>query len=539
MVKDFDLPGGEKEVGFYVGFIASSFSLAQFMTSLMWGWVSDRVGRRPVLLVGLLGNAVSLILFGQAKTLRMAIASRMLCGFLNGNVGIAKCIIGEITDSTNQSFGFSLIGIMWSVGTIFGPMIGGCLTSPVTQFPWFFDGWESGVLGWCREFLETNPYFLPCGLSAFVSLVGFGIGFFYMEETNPRIKGYVAVGVEVHCGGDELEEGTGCGVVESVTGCGSTENGARCGRDVFEQGKLKGRVLDPERDAANARTSVETMVVGESSASLSVLEIEDTTNACCHNHPPTQLRRENPELGSSLTAAIEPDSNSYPTSSFNSSSIMSIIAYTLLALHTITLDEAFSLWIVSPPIDGGLGYSSSDVGIALSLIGVIGLHMQLVTYPHLTRTYSPTTLFRAGAILYIIPYLAFPILSGTINPALSNKSIVWTLLLATLTLRQFCSVLTYTSIFILINNSATPNTLGVVNGVAQTSAAFVRTVGPACGGVLWAWSITNGAGFPFNYWFVFEVVVVGAGVLVVQSLFLGEEEEGRGEGGGGGFGVGH
>ncbi|KAI8827909.1 major facilitator superfamily domain-containing protein [Chytriomyces cf. hyalinus JEL632] len=133
MVRDFGI-SDDKEVGFYVAFIASSFSLAQFCT----GWISERTGRKPVLLIGLIGNAISLLLFGQAHTLQAAIASRMLCGMLYGNVGICKSIIGEVTDSTNQSEGFSLINIMWSLGTIFGPMIGGLLANPVETYPGVF-----------------------------------------------------------------------------------------------------------------------------------------------------------------------------------------------------------------------------------------------------------------------------------------------------------------------------------------------------------------------------------------------------------------
>ena len=71
--------------------------------------------------------------------------------------------------------------LMFSIGLIFGPVLGGFLTNPATQFPELF-----GKI----QFLHENPYFLPCLVSAFISLVGFAIGFFYLEETlssrNPR-----------------------------------------------------------------------------------------------------------------------------------------------------------------------------------------------------------------------------------------------------------------------------------------------------------------------------------------------------------------
>ncbi|KAJ3131443.1 hypothetical protein HK100_006347 [Physocladia obscura] len=434
MVRDFGL-SNEKEVGFYVGFIASSFSLAQFMTSLLWGWVSDRVGRRPVLLTGLLGNAISLLI-----------------GILNGNVGIAKCVIGEVTDSTNQSFGFSLIGIMWSLGTILGPIIGGCLAYPVETYPHIFPNGN--------EFLERNPFFLPCAVSATVSLVGFVVGFFLLEETNPKrqiqIGGYIAVNEVI-----------------GETGCGIFENNCQIGNEQPDAFRNSISTLDggSGRSDSSGRSSSQRL-------SSNCLDIEDDLRNHCSVSSLEPVQQE-----SGIFNAIDKKAR------------QAIIAYSLLAFQNIILDEVFSLWIVTPTRDGGLGYDSAQVGVVLSIIGTLALYLQLVVYPYLSWHYSPLTLFRTGAILYIIPYATYPVLSGIINPAFENKTI-------------FCNVLTYTSIFILINNTATGENLGLVNGVAQTSASFVRSIGPALGGILWAWSITNGLGFPFNHYFVFACIVL-------------------------------
>lgn len=98
MVRDFGITENEDEIGFYVGFIASAFSLAQFLTSIFWGWLSDRIGRRPVLLIGLIGNAVSTLSFGLSHSLVWAILSRGACGFLNGNIGVAKCVMVRLIE---------------------------------------------------------------------------------------------------------------------------------------------------------------------------------------------------------------------------------------------------------------------------------------------------------------------------------------------------------------------------------------------------------------------------------------------------------
>ncbi len=124
MVRDFHLSNDERETGFYVGFIASSFSIAQFLTSIFWGRMSDKFGRRPVILLGLIGNSLSMLSFGISHSLTWALVSRSMCGFLNGNIAVSKCVIGEVTDKTNQAKGFSLFGLAFGAGIIIGPTIG-------------------------------------------------------------------------------------------------------------------------------------------------------------------------------------------------------------------------------------------------------------------------------------------------------------------------------------------------------------------------------------------------------------------------------
>jgi MFS family permease len=86
MVRDFHLSDDERDIGYFAGLVAASFSLAQFLTSVPWGIVSNHWGRRPVILIGLLGNVVTSILFGFSRSLQWAIITRACCGLLNGNL---------------------------------------------------------------------------------------------------------------------------------------------------------------------------------------------------------------------------------------------------------------------------------------------------------------------------------------------------------------------------------------------------------------------------------------------------------------------
>lgn len=85
MVQDFGVTNLH-QIAIYTGLITSSFAFAEFSASIFWGWLSDRIGRKPVLLTGLAGTGISMLMFGFAPNLKMALLARALGGFLNGFV---------------------------------------------------------------------------------------------------------------------------------------------------------------------------------------------------------------------------------------------------------------------------------------------------------------------------------------------------------------------------------------------------------------------------------------------------------------------
>ncbi|KAF8630250.1 hypothetical protein AX15_003027 [Amanita polypyramis BW_CC] len=168
--------GDQRKVGYYVGLIEALYFAAEAVTVLQWGRLSDYVGRKPVLLVGLVGSALSMICFGISKTFATLVISRCLCGVLNGNIGVMKSVLGEMLDTTNRIEGFSLLPIVWSVGSTIGPMMGGVLSRPHERFPSYFNS----------EFWKEYPYFLPCLGVAIFAFISFLLTLFFFKETLPR-----------------------------------------------------------------------------------------------------------------------------------------------------------------------------------------------------------------------------------------------------------------------------------------------------------------------------------------------------------------
>ncbi|SLM33515.1 mfs general substrate transporter [Lasallia pustulata] len=129
---------GPGQVGLYVGIIASSFALAQFATNFFWGLLSDRIGRRPVILMGTLLTAACFVAFGFCRTPWQAVVVQALMGLVNGNQGVISTMLGEITDRSNQSKAFTCLPVIYGLGGITGPLVGGLLVSeqsPRNRYP--------------------------------------------------------------------------------------------------------------------------------------------------------------------------------------------------------------------------------------------------------------------------------------------------------------------------------------------------------------------------------------------------------------------
>src|SRR5438046_828980 len=96
--------------GIHVGFLLTSYSLMQFIFAPLWGRVSDRIGRRPIILLGLMGSAISYFVFASAHSLAVLYLSRFLAGVAGANISTAQAFIADSTTTENRAKGMGLIG---------------------------------------------------------------------------------------------------------------------------------------------------------------------------------------------------------------------------------------------------------------------------------------------------------------------------------------------------------------------------------------------------------------------------------------------
>jgi DHA1 family tetracycline resistance protein-like MFS transporter len=112
-----------------VGLLLGANALTQFIGAPILGRLSDRYGRRPFLILSIAGTAVSFLLLGWANSLWMLFLSRILDGFLGGNISLAQAYITDVTDEKNRAGGLGIIGASFGLGFIFGPALGGTLSA--------------------------------------------------------------------------------------------------------------------------------------------------------------------------------------------------------------------------------------------------------------------------------------------------------------------------------------------------------------------------------------------------------------------------
>ncbi|CAE6422942.1 unnamed protein product, partial [Rhizoctonia solani] len=169
----------DAEAGYSAGILVSVFFITQFVTSLPWATVADKHGRRAVLFISLLGNALTCTMFGFSTNLPQAIVIRLAQGVFNGAVGVARGTVAGITDPSNEGRAYSILGFSWGFGGVAGAIIGGALESPANKWPTFFAGGRFPLL-------VSYPYALPCFTASCITGLGAFLCLFLGWDGGPR-----------------------------------------------------------------------------------------------------------------------------------------------------------------------------------------------------------------------------------------------------------------------------------------------------------------------------------------------------------------
>jgi ferrochelatase len=119
---------GMNPIVLFGGVLGALYSFLQFVAAPIWGGLSDRIGRKPVLLISVAGLTLSYILWFFAGDFTLLILARLIGGIMGGNISTATAVVADVTEAKNRSKGMAFVGIAFALGFIFGPAIGGILS---------------------------------------------------------------------------------------------------------------------------------------------------------------------------------------------------------------------------------------------------------------------------------------------------------------------------------------------------------------------------------------------------------------------------
>jgi DHA1 family tetracycline resistance protein-like MFS transporter len=138
LVGSFTTSNDEQALAFLA--VTVAFGVANFLSAPVLGALSDRYGRRPVLLLGFMGLALSFFVTALATALWMLLAVRVVSGAMQSNIAVANAYVADITPAEDRARRFGLLGAMFGVGFILGPVIGGLLGALDVRYPFFLAG---------------------------------------------------------------------------------------------------------------------------------------------------------------------------------------------------------------------------------------------------------------------------------------------------------------------------------------------------------------------------------------------------------------
>ncbi|KAI9804840.1 MAG: hypothetical protein M1825_001209 [Sarcosagium campestre] len=425
LVRQFKV-GDENSASFYAGLLISAFALCESFTGMFWGILSDRVGRKPVLLLGCAGTVVSLLIVGFSTNIWVALAGRAVGGLLNGNMGVIQTMVGELVSKPeHEPRAYAVMPFVWSIGTIIGPAIGGTCANPAETFPSLFS--SSGLFG-------HFPYLLPNIICAGLLVISIALGYFLLEETHPDLQTRYHPVHDDPVGPDTAHLATQASLEQMPVDLRAEDYGTF--------------------NSIDMRPGEIWMVDGDGSSTLAP-------------HSPKRAFTKKVIL---LVVAL---------------SIFTYHSMTYDHLLPIFLQDKRKLGNPGNSngpmyIPGGLGMTLQSVGAIMAVNGIIALFIQALVFPIVATWLGVWRLFIVVTVLHPIAYFIVPFLA-LLPPNWVNAGIYFCLVI-----RNLCAILVYPVILILLKEATPlPSALGKVNGLAASAGAACRTVAPPIAGYLY------------------------------------------------------
>lgn len=159
------------------GVLAAMYSLLQFAFSPFWGALSDRIGRKPILIISIAGTTLSYVLWMFSGSFTLLIVARLIAGVMSGNISTATAVVGDVTTRENRAKGMAIIGIAFGTGFILGPALGGLASL-----------WDLSSSYPALKAYGINPFTVPAAVALCLACANLFSVLFNFKETLPPQK---------------------------------------------------------------------------------------------------------------------------------------------------------------------------------------------------------------------------------------------------------------------------------------------------------------------------------------------------------------
>lgn len=475
MIRSFNVP--QNAVGKWAGICAAVFSLSQALFGVAWGRFSDTHGRKPAILLGLTATMITSLMWGFSTNLAVAITARVFAGAGNGNVGIIRTTVAEMVPFKElQPRAFSLMPLVWNIGSIFGPSIGGALANPLDVAP------EDGRNG---SLFERFPYALPNIVSAVFFAIGITTGLLYLEETLETKQGHRDYGLTL---------------------------GRKLNSFVLRCSDKAGQLLQLRKPSSKSeRAETEPLI-------KPVAEDEE------HALPSAPCKPQVPRPG--WREVLNYQAN------------MNLITYTLLAAHTMAFDQLLPVFMQYPPLEsdyhqsnplqfvGGFGLHHFRIGLLSTCYGIFGMLVQFFLFPQVARRYGILNCLKWCACIFPFCYVATPF-----TALLPTQTLQVSVCFAIMLIKCICAIFAFPCSTILLTNSASSlRVLGTLNGFATSFSAIGRALGPLLAGSMFTVGV-NKVYVIVPWWLLALIGFIGAVPVfyLVEGEGFGGDQNDEGE----------
>ncbi|KAK2028145.1 MFS general substrate transporter [Colletotrichum zoysiae] len=416
------------ELARHVGVAQGMFTAAQILSAPAWGVAVDRIGRKAVILIGLLTTAISCVGVAFAGSIGAIVFWRLLAGATNGTVVAARTAMSDNLPPRSLPAGFSLLVLSFHVANAIGPLVAAASIDSRLFFSTSSDS-GSSILG---NGITSNPYAMPNLISASVLMGDALLVWYKLKEVHKAShQGWHKPMTKPH---------------DWIRGC-------------LHRYNWKYR---PLRNFDNE-------ALAEDSNALLMQGTEPQQDPDHSMEQPESIWSLKFVIVLCTVAVLE-----FHLGAFGSLWPLFVVADSRKKDAPLKLPFVFS---------GGLQLRSSDIGLAVGALGFIGVLLQLTVVPHITTKFGAVRAFKATlplfpASLFIAPYLTL------LTP--DSTHVLWIGIVFVLFLhvlgRSFGILVT----ILLVNQSTTqPSRRGTVHGIANAVASTFRTAGSISGGSLY------------------------------------------------------